>query len=317
MTKPFENTALCELCKWNEPMSNHTSLRVGGCAKVLFTPKKIADLVLLIKLNAQLKQPLEFYFLGLGSNLLVRDGGFDGVIVATKYLKNIEFINDEKPMLWAQTGTGLAKLAQASHKLGYDNLNFLVGIPGSVGGALMMNAGCHQSETWDYVEKVEWLDANGKIIVFDAGDFEIGYREAKLKSKHKEKELNNGIFYRALFRLDQVNSKPLSFFVQWRKEHQPIDKPNCGSVFKNPKTDNPNLYSAGFYIEQAGLKGYAIGKGDYQAEVSTKHANFIVVKQGAKASDVENLIKHIQKAVYEKFGIMLVLELQLIGKNES
>ena len=290
---------LAPLCKWDEPMARYTSLKVGGKARGFFSPKSATDLIDFFKLNSVQSEPLAFCTLGLGSNLLIRDGGFDGVVISTKAVKSIEKCQGKKPKLWVDCGTGLAKLAHFGSKMGFDSLNFLVGIPGSLGGALAMNAGCHQMQIWDWVEQLEWLSSEGEIERLSIEDFEIGYRLARIKKRRQ------GIFLRALLRLEKINAQDLNYFIQWRAQNQPIDKPNCGSVFKNPKTG----FSAGYYIDKAGLKGFRLGK----AEISKKHANFIITQRETSASEVENLICHIQNEIQNQFGVSLVQELVIAG----
>jgi len=270
-------------------MSKHCSLRTGGVTREFFSPNNIEELSEFLNHNH-----LNVLFLGLGSNLLVRDAGFDGVTIHTKHLNEMSFSNG---LIETEVGTTLAKLsrfAQANEKHGAE---FLSSIPGSVGGALAMNAGAFGSETWQYVTSVRTINLEGKIQQRDKSDFVVDYRS--VKHSHAEE-----FFISAQFNFDlQVANDNVRDLLQKRNSTQPIGLASCGSVFKNP---NGNY--AAKLIEQSGLKGYCIGG----ACVSEKHANYIINQNNASASDIEKLIRYIQKTVQKQHKIQLEPEIIII-----
>jgi len=277
------------MVKFNEPMSKHCSLRAGGEASEFFVPENIAQLSSHLK---GIEKPI--MFIGLGSNLLIRDEGFDGLIVHTKYLKNLGIEND---IIEAESGTTLAKVsrfAQANDKHGAE---FLSAIPGTVGGALAMNAGAFGSEIWPYVVSVTTMDKNGNSHSRLPDDFDVSYRSVKEK-------YNNEFFVSAKFDFNQTKKNvEARDLLEKRNASQPIGLPSCGSVFKNP---NGNF--AAKLIEECGLKGFCVGG----ACISEKHANFIINQNSANAHDIEALIQHIQTTVVEKHGVTLETELVII-----
>lgn len=273
----------------NEPMSKHCSLRAGGLASEFFVPTDIPQLSNQLKNNSK-----TLIFIGLGSNLLIRDSGFDGLVVHTKHLKNLCINNN---LIDAEAGTTLAKLsrfADANDKFGAE---FLSAIPGSVGGALTMNAGAFGSEVWSFVASVKTIDNKGVIQHRSPSDFIISYRS--VQAIHK-----NEFFLSAQFDFNQAKKNiEARDLLDKRNTTQPIGLPSCGSVFKNPK-DN----FAAKLIEESALKGHCIGG----ACVSKKHANFIINQNSASAKDIEDLIKHIQTIVAEIHGVELEPELVII-----
>jgi UDP-N-acetylmuramate dehydrogenase len=239
---------------------------------------------------------------GLGSNLLVRDGGFDGTAIFTHGALDI-LRREPDGSFYAEAGVASPKLARFVGKQGCADAEFLAGIPGTVGGALAMNAGCHGGETWRYVEKVLMLNRNGEQVMRTADDFAIGYRHAGLKSSSDE------VFAGAWFRFPpgdaEVARERMKELLERRIATQPLQLPNAGSVFRNPPGDH-----AARLIEAAGLKGTQIDG----AQVSEKHANFIVNREGAAtASAIEMLIGRIQAEVAEKFGVALMREVRIVG----
>ena len=277
------------MIKFNEPMSKHCSLRSGGMTSEFFLPEDINELSLFLKSNVK-----PVLLVGLGSNLLVRDRGFNGVTIHTKNLKELN-ITDK--YIESGAGTSLAKLsrfAQANLKYGAE---FLSAIPGSVGGALAMNAGAFGSEVWQYVVSVQTISLSGELQERFPNDYEINYRSVK----HR---FSDEFFISARFdfNLNKPNDN-VRELLDKRNSSQPIGLPSCGSVFKNPK-DN---YAAKL-IESSGLKGFCIGG----ACVSEKHANYIINQNNATALDIENLIIHIQNTIKTLHNVELETEIIII-----
>ena len=274
------------MIKFNEPMSKHCSLRSGGMTSEFFLPEDINELSLFLKSNVK-----PILLVGLGSNLLVRDRGFNGVTIHTKNLKELNITNK---YIESGAGTSLAKLSRfAQAKLKY-GAEFLSAIPGSVGGALAMNAGAFGSEVWQYVVSVQTISLSGELQERFPNDYEINYRSVK----HR---FSDEFFIGARFdfNLNKPNDN-VRELLDKRNSSQPIGLPSCGSVFKNPK-DN---YAAKL-IESSGLKGFCIGG----ACVSEKHANYIINENNATALDIENLIIHIQNTVKTLHNVELETEI--------
>lgn len=277
------------MIKFNEPMSKHCSLRSGGMTSEFFLPKDINELSLFLKSNVK-----PILLVGLGSNLLVRDRGFNGVTIHTKNLKELNITNK---YIESGAGTSLAKLSRfAQAKLKY-GAEFLSAIPGSVGGALAMNAGAFGSEVWQYVVSVQTMSLSGELQERFPNDYEINYRSVK--------HIFSDEFFisaRFDFNLNKPNDN-VRELLDKRNSSQPIGLPSCGSVFKNPK-DN---YAAKL-IESSGLKGFCIGG----ACVSEKHANYIINQNNATALDIENLIIHIQNTIKALHNVELETEIIII-----
>ena len=285
--------------KANEPMAAHVSWRAGGPVARAFFPADLDDLAIFLG-TVRHDEPL--LLVGLGSNLLVRDGGFDGTAIFTHgALASLR--READGSFFAEAGVASPKLARFAGKQGCAEAGFLAGIPGTVGGALAMNAGCHGGETWRYVERVLMLNRRGERIIRGPEDFAVGYRHAGLKTSTDE------IFAGAWFSFppgdpDAARAR-IKELLQRRVATQPLALPNAGSVFRNPPDDH-----AARLIEAAGLKGAAIAG----ARVSEKHANFIVNRDGAAtATAIEMLIGRVQAEVAEKFGISLVREVRIVG----
>ena len=277
------------MIKFNEPMSKHCSLRAGGMTSEFFLPEDINELSRFLKSNVK-----PVLLVGLGSNLLVRDRGFNGVTIHTKNLKELNITNK---YIESGAGTSLAKLsrfAQTNLKYGAE---FLSAIPGSVGGALAMNAGAFGSEVWQYVVSVQTISLSGELQERFPNDYEINYRSVK----HR---FSDEFFISARFdfNLNKPNDN-VRELLDKRNSSQPIGLPSCGSVFKNPK-DN---YAAKL-IESSGLKGFCIGG----ACVSEKHANYIINQNNATALDIENLIIHIQNTIKTLHNVELETEIIII-----
>lgn len=282
----------------NYSLAGYTSWRVGGAAKLFYQPADTDDLVLFL----QLWQPNEkIIWLGGGNNVLIRDGGIDGTVICTAgTLDQIERIGEIN--VYAAAGIACAKLAKYCQQNNLIGAEFLAGIPGTVGGALAMNAGAFDSEIWDYVVAVKTIDRKGNIKTKQPADFVIGYRS--LKSAEEEWFISAEFFFT---KGDEFSSnEKMHRFTEKRFASQPIGKLTCGSVFRNP----PNDYAARL-IEACSLKGVSIGG----AAVSTKHANFIINDGNATSTDIENLINLIKKNVAEKFGVELIPEVRIMGEN--
>jgi len=282
----------------NEPLAKYTSWRVGGPAQQMYIPEDKADLIDFI---AGLPEGEPLYWIGLGSNLLISDNGISGTVIYTRSrLKEMQLIDSGR--VYVEAGVPCAHVARFCSDLNLTGAEFLAGIPGTMGGALKMNAGAFGGETWRIVDRVEMINAQGHVIERDKQAFEISYRSVKGQS--------NEWFLSAQLVLSEGNSEisqqQIKTLLEKRNASQPTNKPTCGSVFKNP----PGDYAARL-IEACGLKGYQIG----DAVVSEKHANFIVNQGNATAADIDALINHIQNQVLAQFGISLETEVCRIGKK--
>ena len=279
----------------DELMSKHTSWRVGGKADYYYIPASLSDLQHYLK---TLTIDDDIHWVGLGSNMLVRDGGIRGHVIAPlNALKEIS--KGEDGRVTAQAGVTCAKLAKFCLKNGLSGADFLAGIPGTVGGALAMNAGAFGSETWPFVSHVEMINREGDLIQRSPEEFEISYRRVS--------QFKDEWFASAAFRFDVQSTQQdsnIKQLLQKRNASQPIGLPSCGSVFKNP----PGNHAAKL-IEQAGLKGHCLGN----ACVSEKHANFIISNAQTSARDIESLIGFVQKTVRQKFKVSLETEVRIVG----
>jgi len=280
----------------NEALSKHTSWRVGGIAQRFYRPSNVEDLALFL---SQLPAEEPLLWLGLGSNLLVRDGGFAGTVISTAgTLQNIDIKGQE---LTAEVGVYCGKLAKLAARSGLTGSAFLAGIPGTFGGALAMNAGAHQSEIWPLVSEVTTVDRHGVLRVRPAADFKVSYRHVEIPSDEW--------FASAKLSLEQGNAEQealqIKELLKRRNVSQPTNQPCAGSVFRNPEGD-----FSGRLIEDLGLKGLRIGG----ASVSEKHANFIVNDGTALASDIEALILLVQQKVEQEEGVTLIPEVHIVGE---
>jgi UDP-N-acetylmuramate dehydrogenase len=292
-------------------MSRYVSWRAGGHAEQLYAPADLDDLCAFLGSRAG-DQTL--YFVGLGSNLLVRDGGVRGVVIhlhgALRELRCDDRRQEARPgepepsfgVVYAEAGVASPKLARFAANKNLVGAEFLAGIPGTVGGALAMNAGCYGGETWNYVSRVLTVDRHGTLHKRSPKDFGIGYRHVEAVQRREE------WFVAAWFLLPRGNGavgrQKITELLEKRVASQPLNLPNAGSVFRNP----PGDYAARL-IESCGLKGHKLG----QAQVSEKHANFIVNLGGATASDIEDLIELVQWRVASRTGIQLQREVRIIG----
>lgn len=282
--------------RYAEAMSRHTSWRAGGPAETFFIPASIEDLAAFL---AGLDKDVPIFWHGVGSNLLVRDGGLPGVVIsATKILRDLEQV--DRYAVRAGAGLPCTQLARQCIRWELGPSEFFAGIPGTVGGALAMNAGAHGGETWDRVASVRTIDRNGEIHERSPAEYTIGYRSVTGPANEWFIE---GTFH---FEPNVVPSmETMKSMLDRRKATQPLGLPSCGSVFRNPPGDH-----AARLIEAAGLKGYRIGG----AEVSEKHANFIINRDAATATDIEELIEHVRQTVLEVHGVELQCEVRIVGE---
>ncbi|MCF7971943.1 MAG: UDP-N-acetylmuramate dehydrogenase [Methylococcaceae bacterium] len=280
----------------HESLAKYTSWRVGGEAESLYIPVDKQDLQLFLTSLADHEPVL---WLGLGSNVLIRDGGIKGTVINTKgKIRQMHLLDDVR--VYVECGVPCAHVARFCSEHGLSGAEFLAGIPGTMGGALKMNAGAFGAETWDLVESVEMMSVGGMIKSRRANEFEVSYRSVK--------EVDNACFLSAILKLsadiDLAGQEKIKKLLAQRAATQPTNLPTCGSVFKNPEHD-----FAARLIEASGLKSYAIGG----AVVSEKHANFIVNTGTATALDIEQLINYVKSEVSRQQGVELQTEVCIIG----
>ncbi|MEQ1529228.1 MAG: UDP-N-acetylmuramate dehydrogenase [Methylococcales bacterium] len=282
----------------NEILAKYTSWRVGGPADRFYIPFDKADLIAFIK---SLPEAEPMFWMGLGSNLLIRDAGIRGTVINTKgRLKAMHLAEDGS--IYVEAGVPCALVARFCGEQGLVGAEFLAGIPGTMGGALKMNAGAFDGETWQIVKQVETIDVQGTVRQRLPQDFKVSYRSVK-GPEHEWFLAANLLLSCGDAQASQLKIKAL---LDKRNKSQPTNQPSCGSVFKNPAGD----YAARL-IEQSGLKGYGIGG----AQVSEKHANFIVNTGNATAKDMESLIYYVQHKVKEQQGISLQTEVCMVGEE--
>ncbi|MGH8231405.1 MAG: UDP-N-acetylmuramate dehydrogenase, partial [Steroidobacteraceae bacterium] len=285
--------------RFDEPMSQHTSWHAGGPADALFTPRDVEELAAFLR---ALPRQVPLYWVGLGSNLLVREGGIRGVVIATPGA--FTRIEQRPPHgLYCEAGVPCARIARLCVNWGLGQGEFFSGIPGTLGGALAMNAGAFGDETWRHVVSAHTIDRHGERRTRGAQEFRAGYRELKWPGEAAEEW-----FLSAELRFEPQAAPPqqsVQALLERRRATQPLGLWSCGSVFKNPPGDH-----AARLIEAAGLKGYRIG----DAVVSDKHANFIVNLGKASAAELEQLIRHVQATVQRTAGVMLEPEVRIVGE---
>lgn len=284
--------------KRDEPMSRHTSWRVGGPADMYFEPASLADLCTFL---ADLDPSTPVTWLGLGSNVLVRDGGIRGAVIGTHggALDALERSGDMEIVV--QAGVPCARIARQCARWGIGPAEFFAGIPGTLGGALTMNAGAFGGETWRHVLEVQVVNRRGELHWRKANQYRVGYRSVSGPEKDEW-------FVAARLQFEpqpEAGPEKIRDMLARRKASQPIGQPSCGSVFRNPPGDH-----AARLIEAAGLKGLSMGG----AQVSEKHANFIINTGSATAGEIEALIVHVRDQVMEKFGIQLQTEVRILGE---
>lgn len=290
----------------NEPMRDHTSFRIGGPADALVFPADRNDLMLLLR--ELRRRDAAFLVLGGGTNLLVRDGGFRGVVICLDRLKAVTVTREYRSVggafavVQAEAGLPLPKLLQFCLERGLTGLEFSAGIPGTVGGAICMNAGTAQGEIGDIVDTVTLLSPAGEQTVRHRDEMSFGYRTSALPAGHTVIEA------KLILRLDERDrvKARIKELMDRRKSRQPWGLPNAGSMFKNPLEE-----SAGKLIETAGLKGLTVGR----AQVSEKHANFIVNLGNATAADVQRLMAVIQERVLDVHKVRLEPEIKVVGED--
>ncbi|HHW49412.1 MAG TPA: UDP-N-acetylmuramate dehydrogenase [Clostridiaceae bacterium] len=285
--------------KIDEPMKNHTSFKIGGNADILVTPENSVQIAKVVEVCR--REGIPFFVMGNGTNIIVRDKGIRGVVIKT--CGKFERYAVEDTMIEAESGILLSKLADVALEHGLTGLEFASGIPGSLGGAVVMNAGAYDGEMKDVVVKTEYIDKDGLIKILEGDEHLFGYRTSVIQEE-------GGIVLRSWLKLQKGNKediKALMDNLNWRrKSKQPLEMPSAGSVFKRP----PGFFT-GKLIEDCGLKGYRIGG----AEISTKHCGFIVNVGGATANDVINLIRHIQERIKSEYGIELKTEVKIVGED--
>ncbi len=278
-------------------MSRHTSWRVGGPAELFYKPANLDDLSLFLE---SLDSDVEIFWFGLGSNLLVRDGGLSGVVIAASGI----FTELEKTGEQTVTVGGsvpCTQLARQCIRWGLGPAEFFAGIPGLFGGALAMNAGAHGGETWERVTSVKTIDRYGQVHVRDKDEYSIAYRQ--VEGPPDEWFVGADLIFDADVSPSMGTLKEM---LARRRDTQPLGQLSCGSVFRNPPGDH-----AARLIEAAGLKNFRIG----DAEVSAKHANFIINRGQASALDIESLIAHVQRTVLHFHDVELHREVHIVGKQ--
>jgi len=289
--------------KANEPMSRHSSWRAGGPARRFFAPADLEDLSAFL---AQLPEAEPVLFVGLGSNLLVREGGWPGTVVLTYSARRAPRMDEG--LLYAEAGVACPRVARFAADQNLGSAEWLTGIPGTVGGALAMNAGCYGGETWDIVERVVTINRRGQLRRRGREEFEFGYRRCELKTDASSD--GDEWFASAHFRLPEghrdESREIMKALLTKRRATQPLQLPNAGSVFRNPSEGK----TAARLIQSCGLKKFERNG----ARISEKHANFIVNPGGAgSAADIEWLILYVQQKVEEDKGVRLVPEVKIVG----
>jgi len=279
-------------------MKNHIYFKVGGPADIFLTPKSVEQLAETVKICRENNIP--YFIIGNGSNLLVKDGGMRGVVIALTKLNKIQ---SKGNFIKADAGVLLKDVSDKAVENSLTGFEFACGIPGSVGGAVFMNAGAYGGEIKNVILEAEVMDNEGNIIVLSKDELELGYRTSKVMKE-------NLIVISAIFQLElgekEVIESRVEELTRKREEKQPLEYPSAGSTFKRPEG-----YFAGKLIQDAGLKGYSIGG----AAVSEKHSGFVINKNGATAKDILDLIKYVQQEVYKQFGVELHTEVRILGED--
>jgi UDP-N-acetylmuramate dehydrogenase len=299
---------------YNEPMRKHVSWRAGGVAQRVYIPADLEDLTWMVR---SVSAREDVHMVGLGSNLLVRDGGVAGVVILLHGVLRKLAIESrthglppapegiDTALVYAEAGVAAPKLARFAANHDLVGGEFWAGIPGTVGGAIAMNAGCYGSETWDRLVQVHTLDRQGQLNERLPDEYVTGYRHAALK--HAREEWFIGGWFRLLRGDGAAARETIRALLKKRIASQPLGTPNAGSVFRNPPGD-----FAARLIESCGLKGHRIG----DAQVSEKHANFIVNLGHATATDIERLIEHIEDRVEAHTNVRLIREVRIIGERQ-
>lgn len=294
LKKQFPNL----IVKENEPLSNYSHTKTGGPADLLFFPASVEETKAVVNWTRENDIPLTI--LGNASNLIVRDGGIRGVTVILTELNNVTV---DKTTMVVESGAPIIEVSQIAYEHELTGLEFACGIPGSTGGAVYMNAGAYEGEVKDVIEKVTILTLDGRIIEVSNKDMEFSYRQSKLQN-------TEDIVLDVTFSLKkgdkEIIKERMDELTFLRTSKQPLEFPSCGSVFKRPTG-----HFTGKLIQDAGLQGLTWGG----AQISTKHAGFIVNIDGATATDYIELIKHIQEVILEKYDVVLEREVRIIGES--
>ncbi len=284
--------------KYNEPMKNHTTTKVGGPCDCMVEPKSIEEIIEVLKYAKA--NNLCYYVIGNGSNLLVKDEGVNALII--KITSKFSNVVVDGETIKAEAGCSVPKLSQIAKQNSLSGLEFACGIPGSIGGGIRMNAGAYGGEMVNVVEKVGYINDKCELVEISNEECEFSYRHSMFV-EHPEY-----VVVYAVYKLKKGNVEEISSIMDnnmnSRKEKQPLEYPNFGSVFKRPEG-----YFVGKLVDDSGLKGYSIGG----AQVSLKHSGFIINKGDATCKDVLDLIEHIKNVVNEKFGVMLQEEVVILG----
>ena len=289
------SSAVCGEIRRDELMSRHTSWRVGGPAELFYKPASLDDLSLFL---STLDEDVAIFWFGLGSNLLVRDGGLPGVVIAASGIFT-ELEKTGEQTVHVGGSVPCTQLARQCIRWDLGPSEFFAGIPGLVGGALAMNAGAHGGETWERVTSVKTIDRHGRVHVRSKDEYSISYRQ--VDGPQDEWFIGADLRFDAAVHPSMATLKEM---LARRKQTQPLGQLSCGSVFRNPPGDH-----AARLIEAAGLKGFRIGG----AEVSTKHANFIINRDQASALDIESLIAHVRQTVLHTHDVELRPEVHIVG----
>lgn len=284
--------------KINALMKEHINFEVGGPADILLIPSKVEQIIESVKICKENNIP--YFVMGNGSNLLVKDGGIRGVVIKLTGLTNLE-VNETE--IKADCGVMLKELSDKALENSLTGLEFACGIPGSVGGAVFMNAGAYNGEIKNVIKEAQVITSSGEIVTLSKDELELGYRTSKVMR-------DNSIVINATFKLEKGNKEEIKETIddltQKREEKQPLEYPSAGSTFKRPEG-----YFAGKLIQDSGLKGYSIGG----AAVSSKHSGFVINKDNATAKDILDLIAYIQAEVKKQFGVELHTEVRIIGED--
>lgn len=284
--------------KINALMKEHINFEVGGPADILLIPSKVEQIIESIKICKENNIP--YFVMGNGSNLLVKDGGIRGVVIKLTGLTNLE-VNETE--IKADCGVMLKELSDKALENSLTGLEFACGIPGSVGGAVFMNAGAYNGEIKNVIKEAQVITSSGEIVTLSKDELELGYRTSNVMR-------DNSIVINATFKLEKGNKEEIKETIddltQKREEKQPLEYPSAGSTFKRPEG-----YFAGKLIQDSGLKGYSIGG----AAVSSKHSGFVINKDNATAKDILDLIAYIQAEVKKQFGVELHTEVRIIGED--
>ena len=309
MNEPTQKAVIRGALTEHEPMAKHVTWRAGGVARHAFRPADVSDLVAFFHSHRALLEEFPPLFVGLGSNLLVRDGGIGATAIFTHPgLQSMHVVgeSDGTMTIAAEVGVAAPKLARFAANHALEGAEFLAGVPGTVGGALTMNAGCYGSETWEHARAAAVIDRDGRITSRNRDEFDIGYRHvaAQFGTLGRDAWFLSGTFEFGRGDGDRSRERIKELLAK-RVATQPLQLPNAGSVFRNPDGDH-----AARLIQCCGLKGFAIGG----ARVSEKHANFIVNPAGVgSAHDIETLIAHVKHVVADRTGIELEPEVRIVG----